>query len=157
AVLYPGKILYALLPYAWGVRLYVIAHVLLAFVTMLVLVRSWDVSWTGSCLGAIAYAFGAPVLFQYCNVIFLVGAAWVPLGLHAGDGLVRGGRRGAWLELAAVLALQALGGDPETAYLVGLSGWLYALALAWYAGRKEREGEGASGPGAKSWRRGAVV
>src|SRR3954465_11459539 len=26
AVLYPGKVLYALLPYAWGARLYVIAH-----------------------------------------------------------------------------------------------------------------------------------
>ncbi|MGD0040252.1 MAG: hypothetical protein ABSE84_07550, partial [Isosphaeraceae bacterium] len=27
AVLYPGKLLYALLPYAWAARLYIIAHV----------------------------------------------------------------------------------------------------------------------------------
>ncbi len=75
AVLYPGKILYAL-PYAWGARLYVIAHVLLAFAAMRILLRSWGVSGTGSCLGSLAYAFGAPVLAQYANVIFLVGAAW---------------------------------------------------------------------------------
>src|SRR5436190_746594 len=36
AVLYPGKILY-FLPYAWGARLYVIAHILLAFAAMLAL------------------------------------------------------------------------------------------------------------------------
>ena len=39
------------------------------------------------------YAFGAPILFQYCNVIYLVGAAWLPLGMHAVDRWVRLGRR----------------------------------------------------------------
>src|SRR5262245_7070332 len=126
AVLYPGKILY-LLPIAWGARLYVIAHVLLAFAAMRALLRSWEVSETGSCLGAIAYAFGGPVLLQSCNVIFLVGAAWAPLGLRSVDRLVRLKKRRAIGELAAVLALQSLGGDPEAAYLVVVSGGLYAI------------------------------
>ena len=30
AVLYPGKVIYALFPYAWGARLYVIAHTIIA-------------------------------------------------------------------------------------------------------------------------------
>src|SRR4051794_26969722 len=30
AVLYPGKVIYAWLPYAWGARLYVVAHIVLA-------------------------------------------------------------------------------------------------------------------------------
>src|ERR1700726_3251131 len=34
AVLYPGKVIYAALPYAWGTRVYVIAHVALAFGAM---------------------------------------------------------------------------------------------------------------------------
>ena len=59
AVLYPGKVLYAL-PYAWAARVYVIAHVVLACATMMVLLRSWRVSAIGSSLGAIAYAFGRP-------------------------------------------------------------------------------------------------
>jgi hypothetical protein len=93
AVLYPGKVPYAL-PYASGARLYVIAHVHLAFVAMLALLCSWGISPAGSGIGALAYAFGAPVLSQHGNVIFLVGAASAPLGLRAVDRLVRLKRRG---------------------------------------------------------------
>ena len=77
---YPGKILYSLLPYAWAARVYVIAHTLLAFLGMIVLGRSFGLTWVGSCLGGLSYAFGAPVLFLYSNPIRLVGAAWVPWG-----------------------------------------------------------------------------
>ncbi len=85
AVLYPGKLIYALLPYAWAARLYIMAHVALAFGAMLLAMRGWHVSWVGSGLAAMTYTFGAPVLFQYCNVIYLVGAAWLPLGFLAVD------------------------------------------------------------------------
>ena len=130
AVLYPGKVLYALLPYPWAVRLYVIAHTLVAFFGMLVLGRSCGVTWVGSCLGGLSYAFGAPVLFLYSNPIRLVSAAWVPWGLCAIDRLLRLGRRRAVAELAAILALQVLGGDPEDAYLTAVLGAGYALLLA---------------------------
>ncbi len=93
AVLYPGKLIYAVLPYAWGARVYVVVHTVLAFAAMLILMRGWQISWTGSGLGALAYAFGVPVLFQSCNVIYLVGASWLPLGFHAVDRWVRLGRR----------------------------------------------------------------
>src|SRR5437773_4675694 len=85
AVLYPGKLIFAVLPYAWGVRVYTLAHTVLAFVAMLAMMRSWGTSWVGSGIAALAYAFGAPILFQYCNIIFLVGAAWAPLGFRAVD------------------------------------------------------------------------
>ena len=55
--------------------------------------RGWGTTWFGSALASLAYAFGAPILFQYCNVIYLVGAAWLPLGVHAVDRWVRRGRR----------------------------------------------------------------
>ena len=91
AVLYPGKLIYAKVPYAWGARLYVVAHTLLAVAGMFALMRSWGVSRSGSGLAALGYAFGAPILFQYCNIIFLVGAAWTPLGLRAADRLAAAG------------------------------------------------------------------
>jgi hypothetical protein len=137
AVLYPGKVIYHLFPYPWAARFYVVAHSLLAFVGMLVLMRWWEVGWTGSAIAALAYAFGAPVLFQYCNVIFLVGAAWTPLGFRAIDRLVRSGRRWGLLELAIVLVMQTLGGDPQSAYLTLLCGAGYVLGLA-LAARPER-------------------
>ncbi len=59
AVLYPGKVLYAVLPYAWAARVYVIAHTIIAFWGLLALGRSCGVSWVGSCLGGLSYAFGA--------------------------------------------------------------------------------------------------
>ena len=82
-------------------------------------------------MGGLAYAFGGPVVFQYCNIIFLVGAAWAPWGFRAADQMLRLGRRWAILELALVLALETLGGDPQTAYLTvacrGIRGWYVAV------------------------------
>ncbi len=129
AVLYPGKVLYALLPYPWAARLYVIAHTSIAFLGLLALGRSLGVSRVGSHLGALSYAFGAPILYQYGNVIFLVGAAWTPWGLAAIDRLLRLRRWRGAVELAAVLALQVLGGDPEAAYLMAVCGAAYAVVL----------------------------
>ena len=129
AVLYPGKLIFALLPYAWAARIYIVAHSVLAFAAMLALMRFWGISWGGSGLSALGYTFGAPILFQYCNIIYLVGAAWLPLGVLAIDKWVRLGRRIAILELAFALAMQVLGGDPQAAYLLGIAGLGYAIGL----------------------------
>jgi Bacterial membrane protein YfhO len=138
AVLYPGKLIFAYLPYAWGARIYIVAHTVLAYATMLILMRSWRTSWVGSAVAALAYAFGAPILCQYCNVIYLIGAAWLPLGFRAVDRWVRLGRRWGLIELAIVLAMQTLGGDAELSYLLGLAGALYALGIAWSKARTGR-------------------
>lgn len=130
AVLYPGKILFAFLPYPWGVRIYTITHVILAFVAMFALVRSWGVSTTGANVAGLSYAFGGIVLSDYSNIIFLVGAAWTPLGFRSADRWLRLGRRAALLELALILAMQVLGGDPEAAYLTMLCAFGYAISLA---------------------------
>src|SRR6478752_342561 len=93
AALYPGKAPFALLPYPLAYRAYTIAHVALAWAGMLALARAWGRSAAASALAASAYAFGAPVLFQYCNVIYLVGAAWAPWGLAAAEALLARRRR----------------------------------------------------------------
>ncbi|MGC8642932.1 MAG: hypothetical protein ACP5XB_24000, partial [Isosphaeraceae bacterium] len=156
AVLYPGKVVFAFLPYPWAARTYVVAHTALAFLAMLILVRSWQTSWVGSALAALAYSFGAPILFQHSNVIYLVGAAWLPLGMHAVDRWIRLGRRWALVELTLVLAMQTLGGDPESAYLLGLAAAGYAAAMAWRRARQGDRGgpgEAESGPSsARRWR-----
>ncbi len=129
AVLYPGKLVFAALTYPWGVRVYTVGHEVLAFWAMMVLMRSWQVSRAGATLAAMSYAFGGPVLSGYFNIIYLVGAAWLPLGIHGVDRWVRLGRRAGLVELALVLAMQILGGDPETAYLTVICGFGYAVFL----------------------------
>ena len=47
------------------------------------------------CVERIVVCVWPSILFQYCNIIYLVGAAWLPLGIHAVDRWVRLGRRGA--------------------------------------------------------------
>jgi hypothetical protein len=130
AVLYPGKLIYALLPYAQAARVYVIAHTIVALLGMLALGRTLRLSGIGSSLAALSFAFGTPVLSLHSNVIYLVGAAWIPWGFRAIRRLTDPGHRWAAIELAIVLALQVLGGDPESAYLTVASGALYAGVLA---------------------------
>jgi Bacterial membrane protein YfhO len=153
AVLYPGKLVFAVLPYAWGARVYIVAHSALAFLGMLVLMRGWGITWFGSALSAFAYAFGAPILFQYCNVIYLVGAAWLPLGVHAVDRWVRLGRPWGLLALAVVLSMQVLGGDPQVGYLLGLAAIGYAAGLAWHRTHPRDEGlDSARSRSTRVWR-----
>ncbi len=94
AVLYPAKLVFAVMPYPWAARIYIVLHAMLAVAGMFALMRSWGVGRTGAAISGLSFGFGAPILFQYCNVIYLVGAAWVPWGLlrpiggcgSAGDG-----------------------------------------------------------------------
>ncbi len=133
AVFYPGKVLYALLPYPWAARLFVIAHTIVAFLGVVLLGRGFGVSRAGSYLGGLNYAFGAPVLFLYCYMNRLMGAAWIPWGLWAIDRLLRQRRLRGGAELAVVLALEVLAGDPEAAYLTALCGAGYAIVLTIHA------------------------
>jgi hypothetical protein len=68
----------------------------------------------------------------------LIGAAWLPLGVHAVDRWVRLGRRWGLVELTFVLSMQTLGGDPQAAYLLGVASIGYALGLAWGRARSRR-------------------
>ncbi|MCY2988389.1 MAG: hypothetical protein NTY19_11070 [Planctomycetota bacterium] len=130
SVLYPGKLLFALpLPYAAAYKLYVTGHVLLAAAAAFSLARRWAASLPAATLCAVSYAFGGNVVFQYCNVVFLVGAAWLPLALLATDQMLVHRSLGWSLGLGTVLALMVLGGDPHGAYHAGLLAALYAWLL----------------------------
>ncbi len=149
SVFYPGKLLFALpLGYAWNFKLYTMAHVLLAAGASWMLARRWNASPSAAGLAAVAYAFGGSVLFQYCNVVYLVGAAWLPLALWAADRMLVGrSLHAAWL-LAVVLALIVLGGDPQMAYHAGLLAAAYGWLL-WRDERRARRGaEGCDARGA---------
>ncbi len=130
AVLYPGKVIYRVMPYPLAARVYVIVHTLLALAGAAALAHGLGIGATGSVIAGIAYGFGGPVLFQYCNIIYLVGAAWLPWAFLAVDAWLRRGRRWAVPSLGVCLAMQVLGGDPQAAYIVGLCAMAYALILA---------------------------
>lgn len=130
SVFYPGKLVFfSPLSYDWDYRLYIVGHVVLAAAGAAYLARRWRRSPLAATLAGISYAFSGSVLMQYCNVIFLVGAAWLPFAIAATDRMLI--RRTLWdaALFGAALALMTLGGDPQMAYnAVGLA-LLYAILL----------------------------
>ena len=48
-------------------------------------------SRAGATMAGLSYAFGGPVLSDYFNIIYLVGAAWVPLGIPRGRPMAAAG------------------------------------------------------------------
>lgn len=140
SVFYPGKLLFALpLEYTWLYNVYIVGHVLLATTTSYQLARQLRASRLGSIVGSLSYAFSGSVLFQYCNVIFLVSAAWLPLALLYADRMLRLRQPWAIVGFGAAVALIVLGGDPHLAYNIGLVSAGYALLLWWNDRRARRE------------------
>ncbi len=127
AVLYPGKLIYAVLPYPWAARIYPLAHILLAAVGTYTLARFSSVSPAGACIAMIGFSCGAPLAHSTSNVIFLVGAAWAPWAWLTIDGWIRLRRLRCLLGLGLVLGLQILGGDPQAAYLELFAAVLYVF------------------------------
>jgi hypothetical protein len=82
SVFYPGKLAFALpVDFAVRFKLYVVGHVLLAAAAAYWLARHFGSSVYGSALAALSYAGGGSIAFQHANVVYLVGAAWLPLAV----------------------------------------------------------------------------
>jgi hypothetical protein len=130
SVFYPGKLLFALpLDYTWLYNAYIVLHVALAAATSYLLARHFRASVLGAGIAAISYAFCGNVLFQYCNVIYLVGAAWLPLAWLYVDRLLRLRQGRSAIGFGVVLALMVLGGDPHLAYNTAIGACGYAVLL----------------------------
>jgi len=117
SVFYPGKlVLLTPLGFGFGMRTYVAMHFALAYGGMFWAARTWGCSTVAAVLAAVAYAFGGPVLSYHSNVIFLVGASWLPFALACGWLLVRRPALLPGVGLALALTMMILGGDPQLAF-----------------------------------------
>ena len=152
SVFYPGKVL-LVLPWGFGLgmRMYVVLHLALAYGGMFWAARSWNCSRAASILAALTYTFCGPVLSYHANIIFLVGAAWLPFALVSGWSLARRPALPAGLGLSCSLAMMILGGDAQLAYhtllMLTLAAVFFVLPWrrlpswrAWFAWRTVRIG-----------------
>lgn len=100
--------------------LYTSLHLYLAMLLSFRLALAWRIHPGGATLVALAYGLGGSVLFQVTNVIYLVGAAWLPLAWMAGERMATAVHWQQSLSNAALAALACgmmlLGGDPQMAY-----------------------------------------
>jgi len=133
---FPGMLIFLLpVPYLLAYNWYIVGHLLFAAASAYRLARAWQASATGAGLGALAYAFGGHVMFQHANIVYLVGAAWLPLAVLYAERMFSR-RQARWaISLGVVLAMMVLGGEPQMAYHAGLLAALYAL-LDWWQRRR---------------------
>ena len=125
SMLYPGKLVFHLrflsFPSRYGI--YLAMHVLLAALGAFWLSRTLKARPWGACLAAISFAFGGSLLFQVCNVIYLVSGAWLPVALSCIWKMLdqHQKRPFVWaIAAGALCAMMILGGDPQMVYHVGL-------------------------------------
>lgn len=126
--LYPPQVVAALLlPTGAAVTVMVIGHLLLAAAAAARIARDAGRSAGAAALAGVAYAFSGSVVFQAYHPNIAAGAAWlawaVCFGLRLG---ARWSVRDA-LGLAVSLACAVLAGDPQAAYLAGIT------LAAWHA------------------------
>ncbi len=123
SVFYPGKLVFWFrwLPFPARYGCYQSIHLLIAAAGSFLLARKLGLDRTAATLSALTYAFGAPVIFQATNVIYLVSAAWLPFALREVHSMASHNQPwSATLKAAAYCALILLGGDPQMVYHVGL-------------------------------------
>ena len=110
--LYPGSLIYLLLPMPWSLTLFCLLHQLLGGVGMFVLGRRWTGSAMAAAFAAVAYSFNGLMQhsLQWPNNIAAFG--WLPWVIWIVARATREGGR--WLVGAALVgACQMLCGGPE--------------------------------------------
>jgi len=132
SLLYPGKAIFWLRWLSFPARYgwYLALHVLLAATGSYWMAKTLGANRWGATLTAIGYAFGGSVLFQVCNVVYLVSAAWLPWALmyvwrmnhdsSRTESAVAGSTTRATLAASVCCSMMILGGDPQMVYHVGL-------------------------------------
>ncbi len=114
AVFYPATLLYLVLPLFTAFKLYYLIHVLLGWLGLYALCRSYALSERASFLGASLFAFSGMYLssFEFYNhIAALAWMPWVLLLLNRGPRTASG--RSRFVRLAVLWALLILAGSPE--------------------------------------------
>ena len=136
-IFYPPAVIYYLLPFDFGLKLFIVFHFALAGSFMYLLMREFRLSKTSSLVSAITYAFSGYLLSVVDMLTSLTSAAWTPLiflffnkALSSECGM-RNAECGRfkWIALTGIaLGLQFLGGEPTVLYLNLIALFLFATA-----------------------------
>ena len=139
-IYYPPQMLFLLkphFPFSVLLGLFATMHVLWAILGTLFCSRKLRLGRAASWMAALSYAFGGALLFQSCNLIFLVSAAWLPWAVAAIIGFSVEGRLVHLPRLAICMAAMILAGDPQMAVHVAMiagAAWvLFPIAPSGFA------------------------
>jgi hypothetical protein len=125
-VLYPGSLLYLLLPLEWSLGFFNLLHLFLCGMAMYALAWNWTGNRLAATLAGLAFAFNGFTLNCLMWPNYIASLAWMPLVVLTVERAWRlGGRH---LVLGALAgAMQMLSGTPEVILLT----WLLLVGL-WF-------------------------
>lgn len=150
SLLYPGKAIFWLRSFSFPARYgaYLALHVLIAAGGSYFLSKTTGAGRSGATLAAISYAFGGSVLFQVCNCVYLVSAAWLPWALMCVWRMSAVDAKIGWAVGGSVCcSMMILGGDPQMVYHVGLIAAVTVLVQTIYRRRRDRRWKAPGGSG----------
>ncbi|MEC9091312.1 MAG: YfhO family protein, partial [Planctomycetota bacterium] len=135
SVFYPLQLLFLLpIPFGRAFVLYAALHVYLASVGAFFFSRALGCRDEAAVFCGMSYSLCGSVIFQTCNIVFLIGASWLPFCVWMSYLLCRVPRLSCTGWLGIFMGLTILGGEPQTAYHVGiLSGLL--ISTNWWRQR----------------------
>ncbi len=123
--LYPGSLVYLLLPLSWSLSFFCLAHLFWGGLGMYFLARQWTNQWLAAGLAGVIFAFNGLSLNFLMWPSHVATFSWLPWAVWLGQRAWReGGRMLVWGTLAG--AMQMLAGGPETI----LATWLVLFVLA---------------------------
>jgi len=123
--LYPGSLIYLLLPLNWSLSFFCLAHLFWGGLGMYFLARQWTNQRLASGLAGVIFAFNGLSLNFLMWPSHMATFSWLPWTVWLGQRAWReGGRMLVWGTLAG--AMQMLAGGPETI----LATWLVLFVLA---------------------------
>ncbi|MFM8470518.1 MAG: YfhO family protein [Limisphaerales bacterium] len=132
--LYPGALIYLLLPLPWSLGFFCVAHLFLGGMGMRALAERWTGNRFGAAVAGVAFVFSGLVLGCVIYPNYLVALGWMPwVALATRRAWQEGGRS---LVLAALAgAMQMLSGAPEIILLT----WGFLAALMLVEGKRKKE------------------
>jgi hypothetical protein len=122
--LYPLSLLYILLPFAWGLNMFLLIHLFWAGLGMYLLASQWTKNRLAAAIAGLAFVFNGMMLNCLMWTSNLASLAWMPwIILVVEQAWLLGGRR---IILAALAStIQMLAGAPEVIVFT----WLVLFAL----------------------------
>jgi hypothetical protein len=110
--LYPGSLIYLLLPLPWSLGVFSLAHVWLGGLGMYLLTRRWTETNFAAALAGTLYVFNGIMFASFAWPNYLATLGWMPFVVLLAERATREGGR--WMVGAALVgAMQMLTGAPE--------------------------------------------
>jgi len=128
ALLYPATYAGLVLDFPSFLALFMVAHTVLAALSMFLLCRELSVSRAGSLTAGAAYGFNGTFVLHYSFPSIVAAVAWIPLAAWGLTRVFKSPRPGTVLVGALILAFQAFAGHPQFVVYTGIILCLMAAA-----------------------------